>query len=178
MLTCHGDLQGIAVEHNKWSPCSAVGFEYDPYNRLKHTDLWFEVGTKPEDEWPLSKNAQFERPPEPDEPFDYMQPPSRFYYDVEGVGSLPPKDIVTEGLKGLVFKLDGIRSSLEGFLQSRPIGQFDGGVAGAGGGTAYGGFDGGAGGGGRTTYGGTTPFGGGGGRTPMWGGGSAYNNIG
>ena len=33
------------------------GLEYDPHNRLKHTDLWFEVGTRAEDEWPKSKNA-------------------------------------------------------------------------------------------------------------------------
>jgi hypothetical protein len=45
------------MEHAKWSPVSAVGFEYDPHNRLKHTDLWYEVGTKPEQEWPISKNA-------------------------------------------------------------------------------------------------------------------------
>lgn len=50
--------QGRALEHAKWSPVAAVGFEYDPYNKLKHTDLWFEVGTDPRDEWPVSENGK------------------------------------------------------------------------------------------------------------------------
>lgn len=57
-LTNATTLQGRALEHAKWSPVSAVGFEYDPYNKLRHTDLWFEVGTNPVDEWPLSGNAK------------------------------------------------------------------------------------------------------------------------
>jgi hypothetical protein len=50
--------QGRALEHAKWSPVSALGFEYDPYNKLKHTDLWFEVGPDPRDEWPVSENGK------------------------------------------------------------------------------------------------------------------------
>lgn len=112
--------QGRALEHAKWSPCAAVGFEYDPYNKLRHTDLWFEVGTNPRDEWPVSANGQvscavsgfedfrndaevsarakFEREPALDgsDPFDFNAKPSRFYYDVETVGQLPPEEIVAK----------------------------------------------------------------------------------
>lgn len=84
--------QGIAKEHAKWSPCSAVAFEYDPHNRLRHTSYWFERDAR--EEWPLSENAKEEVPPRDDEPFDYNAKPNRFFFDVETDGSLGPQEVV------------------------------------------------------------------------------------
>lgn len=69
-----------------------MGFEYDPYNRLRHTTYWYEYDV--EKEWPLSENAARE-PRHPDNaPFDYNAKPERFYFDVEVVGSLTPAEVV------------------------------------------------------------------------------------
>lgn len=84
--------KGIAKEHAKWSPCSAVGLEYDPYNKLRHTSFWFEMDEK--GEWPLSENAKEEEPPRDDEPFDYQAKPNRFYVSIETVGNVTPQEVV------------------------------------------------------------------------------------
>ena len=46
--------KGIAKEHAKWAPTSAVGFEYDPHNKLKHLDYWYEEDATKEWSVPLS----------------------------------------------------------------------------------------------------------------------------
>ncbi|KAI0268804.1 DNA-directed RNA polymerase [Gloeopeniophorella convolvens] len=95
--------KGIAKEHAKWSPCSAVSFEYDPHNRLRHTSYWYETDIKRE--WPLSANAAEEEEPRDDEPFDYNAKPQKFYFEVETDGSLGPQEVVMKGLTELQTKL-------------------------------------------------------------------------
>ncbi|EEB95765.1 hypothetical protein MPER_05213, partial [Moniliophthora perniciosa FA553] len=84
--------KGIAKEHAKWSPCSAVAFEYDPYNKLRHTSYWFETDERAE--WPVSENGREEEPPRDDEIFNYNAKPRKFYFDVETDGSLGPQEVV------------------------------------------------------------------------------------
>ncbi|KZT26734.1 RBP11-like subunits of RNA polymerase [Neolentinus lepideus HHB14362 ss-1] len=95
--------RGLAKEHAKWSPCSAVAFEYDPHNKLRHTTYWYETDSRAE--WPLSDNAREEEPPRDDEPFDFNAKPQRFYFEVETDGSLGPQEVVMKGLQELQRKL-------------------------------------------------------------------------
>lgn len=69
-----------------------MAFEYDPHNKLRHTTYWYEGD--PKAEWPLSENAKEEEPPREDEPFDFNSKPEKFYFEVETVGSLSPKEVV------------------------------------------------------------------------------------
>lgn len=103
--------KGIAKEHAKWSPVAAIGFEYDPWNKLKHTQYWYEENV--EAEWPKSKNADWEEPPKDNEPFDYNAKPSKFYMNVETVGPLKPNEVVSRGVEVLQKKLAGIIQALE-----------------------------------------------------------------
>ncbi|PFH51490.1 hypothetical protein AMATHDRAFT_80217 [Amanita thiersii Skay4041] len=95
--------KGIAKEHAKWSPCSAISFEYDPHNKLRHTTYWFENDIRTE--WPLSENAKEEEPERDDELFDYNAQPTKFYFEVETDGSLGPQEVVMKGLAELQTKL-------------------------------------------------------------------------
>ncbi|KAL1942696.1 hypothetical protein VTO73DRAFT_4936 [Trametes versicolor] len=104
--------KGIAKEHSKWSPCAAVGFEYDPHNKLRHTSYWFEYDAR--SEWPLSENAKDEEPARDDLPFDYNAKPEKFYMDVETDGSLGAQEVVMKGLAELQTKLANLVLGLKG----------------------------------------------------------------
>jgi len=103
--------KGISKEHAKWSPCSAIGFEYDPWNKLKHTDYWYEEDI--DEEWPRSLNCEYEDPPNPEEPFDYKAEPNKFYMNVETIGSLTPDQVVLRGIDELQKKIASIVISLD-----------------------------------------------------------------
>lgn len=70
--------KGIAKEHAKWMPTAAMGFEYDPHNKLRHADMWYESNAA--EEWPESKNAAWEEPAQEGEAFDYDAEPVRFFF--------------------------------------------------------------------------------------------------
>lgn len=188
-VTCTAK-KGIAKEHAKWSPVSAVGFEYDPHNKLKHLDLWYEED--PAKEWyvvpfspnrpvlthiprarPKSKNASWEEPKAANAPFDYDAAPSKFYMDVESIGNHEPDAVVQQAIKVLQQKLAMIIQELEG--PSSGSGGFGGDGIGAVGyddtGAATPGVQ--ADDGFGADGGFTTPFVSGGGAQSAWGGGGA-----
>ncbi|KZF20019.1 insert subdomain of RNA polymerase alpha subunit [Xylona heveae TC161] len=166
--------KGIAKEHSKWAPTAAISFEYDPHNKLRHLDYWYEED--PEKEWPKSKNAEWEDPPAEGEPFDYDAVPSRFYFEVESVGSLEPDAIIQQGVKVLQQKLAAVIQELTGGDAGPDGGAVVDGLDGFGAGPAGGPRSpGGALGGGPMDYGYTTPYAGGGaaaaaGAGSVWGG--------
>ncbi|KAJ3470287.1 hypothetical protein MRS44_000386 [Fusarium solani] len=124
-ITCIAK-KGIAKEHAKWMPTSAVGFEYDPHNKLHHLDMWFENDTDPEVEWPKSKYAQWEDPPQEGEPFDYDAVPNRFYFEVETSGSMEPDQIVQSGIRVLQQKIGGLLKGLDPRKYGGDEAEFDG----------------------------------------------------
>ncbi|PSR78149.1 hypothetical protein PHLCEN_2v7558 [Hermanssonia centrifuga] len=150
--------KGIAKEHAKWSPCSAVSFEYDPHNKLRHTSYWYETDEK--SEWPLSENAKEEEPARDDETFDFNAKAQKFYMEVETDGSLGPQEVIMKGLQELQTKLanlilglktepelDMLQSADQGLTQS--IGQGNNGPG-------AGAWGGGGGGGGTSAWSGST----------------------
>ncbi|KAL1600937.1 RNA polymerase II subunit 3 [Nothophoma quercina] len=106
--------KGIAKEHAKWAPSAAIGFEYDPANKLHHLDYWHEEDA--DAEWPKDQDRinLDGGPANPDEPFNYNAVPTRFFYDVETVGGLDPDQIVTRGISTLQTKLAEVIRELSG----------------------------------------------------------------
>lgn len=172
--------KGIAKEHAKWMPTAAIAFEYDPHNALRHTDLWYESDKV--EEWPASKNAEWEDPPQEGEPFDYDKEPDRFYINIEGTGVMPPDTVFHSAIKVLQQKLATVIQELSPNLaqnapdlaqppQSPDMMDMTGAATAYNNATAYGassvygggGFGGGNtsawGGGGGNVPGGTTPYG-------------------
>jgi DNA-directed RNA polymerase II subunit RPB3 len=168
--------KGIAKEHAKWAPSAAIGFEYDPNNKLRHTTLWHE-GDDPKAEWPESEYAGWEQVVE-GEQFAYDAEPNTFYFNLEGTGVMPPDQMLHEGVRTLTEKLASVVKLLQKMDEDgREIpGPGENGAMGGGemspelngGSTAYGG---------QTAYdGGRTP--GYGGQTPGYGGQSSYGGLG
>ncbi|SCU83804.1 LAMI_0C04764g1_1 [Lachancea mirantina] len=109
--------KGISKEHAKWSPAAAIEFEYDPWNKLKHTDYWYEQDEVAE--WPQSKNCEYEDPPNDDDVFDYQAKPTTFFMNVETVGSISSDQVVLRGIKTLQDKVADILFSLKKMDQEK-----------------------------------------------------------
>ncbi|KAF2433977.1 RNA polymerase II subunit 3 [Tothia fuscella] len=157
-MTCIA-RKGIAKEHAKWAPTAAIGFEYDPYNKLKHTDLWYEED--PKTEWPVSSNVTWEEEPKEGEPFDFDAAPKKFYINIETVGGLEPDACFQQGIKVLQQKLAEVIGGLSvgeqpangGEDEYRVQSPRDDGFT-----TPYAGNQSQWGGGAQTSYGGQTPY--------------------
>ena len=160
-LTCIAK-KGIAKEHAKWAPTAAIGFEYDPHNKLRHTQLWYEKNA--EEEWPASKNADWEEPPQEGEPFDFNAEPDQFFINLESTGVMPPDQILHSGIKTLQQKLATVIKELGSSTDSGQVnGMQNGGETPDGQPNGYG-----------TAYGGQSAYGGG---TQYQGGGTSYGGY-
>lgn len=62
---------------------------------------------------PLSKNAQYETPPDKDAPFDYNAKPDKFYFETETVGSLAPEEVVSMAMTILSAKLANVQMQIQ-----------------------------------------------------------------
>lgn len=166
--------KGIAKEHAKWAPTAAIGFEYDPHNNLRHTQLWYEYSAK--DEWPLTENADWEEAPQEGQRFDYTAEPKQFFINLEGTGVMAPETVMHQGIRTLQHKLANVIQGLTNpggeSAMADPTGGGDpmdgivnGGGTAYGAGTAYGG--------GQSAYGGGV----GGQSAYGFGAGSAYGGM-
>lgn len=108
-LTCIAK-KGIAKEHAKWGAAAAIEFEYDPWNKLRHTEYWYEQDAA--QEWPQSKNCEYEDPPNEGEPFDYKAKADTFYMNVETIGSITVDQVVVRGIDTLQQKVASILLAL------------------------------------------------------------------
>ena len=123
---------------------------------------------------------QWEDPPNPSDQFDYDAQPTKFYVDIETVGSLAPDEIFQQGIKYLQEKLALVVQAIgPGQAPGGGGGAIDDGMGGYDGPRSPDAMDGMN--GGQTSYGGgrngfndgyTTPYGGGG-ATGAYGGGAS-----
>jgi DNA-directed RNA polymerase II subunit RPB3 len=103
--------KGIGKEHAKWAPSSAIGFEYDPDNLLRHTDFWVEEDA--DSEWPKSRHAELERYPQDSEAYVPGAEPTKFFFDLETAGTMRPGAIVAQGLAVLQSKLAAVQVAID-----------------------------------------------------------------
>lgn len=103
--------KGVGKEHAKWSPVTAVAFEYDPDNLLHHTDFWVENDANKE--WPKSIYSQIDNYGVVGEKYDPTAEPERFFFTVETSGSLKPEEILLSAISVLQGKLGTVQLNLE-----------------------------------------------------------------